>query len=398
MDVVAGPMVEARPGLSGLAPADLEAWLAERGEPAFRARQIADAVWGGSVDSIDAVVPLPAALRRALNEAFRFDTVMETELRTTDGALTEKALHRLGDGALIESVLMHYPARAGSRERHTLCISSQAGCAVGCPFCATGELGFGRDLQTAEILDQVRGASRRLQGEGRRLTNIVFMGMGEPLLNLDRVLAAIEALNDPHRFGLGARHITVSTSGVVPGIRRLTALGPQFTLAVSLHAARDPLRDVLVPLNRRWPVGEVIAAARDHATVTGRRISYEVTMIGGVNDTDADAQAMAALLRGDHAHVNLIPMNPVAHTPWTASPMPVIERFASTLREAGIETTIRRNRGQEVGAACGQLAAERAGEPAAPAVARRRARLVAESAAALLGERSHDPAPAGVLD
>ena len=222
------------------------------------------------------------------------------------------------------------------------------------------------------------------------------MGMGEPLLNLDRVLAAIEALNDRRRFGLGARHITVSTSGVVPGIRRLTALGPQFTLAVSLHAARDPLRDVLVPLNRRWPVAEVVAAARDHSATTGRRISYEVTMIGGVNDTEADATAMVDLLRGDHAHVNLIPMNPVAHTPWKASPMPVIERFAATLREAGIETTIRRNRGQEVGAACGQLAAERAGEPPAPAVARRRARLEAESAAALLGERSHEPAPAGV--
>ena len=222
------------------------------------------------------------------------------------------------------------------------------------------------------------------------------MGMGEPLLNLDRVLAAIEALNDRRRFGLGARHITVSTSGVVPGIRRLTALGPQFTLAVSLHAARDPLRDVLVPLNRRWPVAEVIDAARDHSKATGRRISYEVTMIGGVNDTELDAQAMADLLRGDHAHVNLIPMNPVAHTPWTASPMPVIEQFASTLRGAGIETTIRRNRGQEVGAACGQLAAERAGEPPAPAVARRRARLVAESAAALLGERSHEPSPVGV--
>ena len=221
------------------------------------------------------------------------------------------------------------------------------------------------------------------------------MGMGEPLLNLDRVLASVEALNDPARFGLGARHITVSTSGVVPGIRRLTALGPQFTLAVSLHAARDPLRDVLVPLNRRWPIAEVVAAARDHAKATGRRISYEVTMIGGVNDTDLDAAAMADLLRGDHAHVNLIPMNPVAHTPWTASPMPVIERFAATLRDAGIGTTIRRNRGQEVGAACGQLAAERAGEPPAPAVARRRERLIMASADALRGERSHEPAPVG---
>ena len=398
MDLALAPVAADRPGLSGLEPSAFAAWLAERGEPSYRARQIADAVFRGTIGSIDEIVTLPGGLRRDIAAAFRFDTLVETDLRLADEGLTEKALHRLADGALIESVLMHYPARRGTRERHTLCISSQAGCAVGCPFCATGELGFGRDLQAAEIVDQVRSASRRLIADGRRLTNIVFMGMGEPLLNLDRVLAAIEALNDPRRFGLGARHITVSTSGVVPGIRRLTALGPQFTLAVSLHAARDPLRDVLVPLNRRWPVAEVVAAARDHARVTGRRISYEVTMIGGVNDTAADAHAMAELLRGDHAHVNLIPMNPVAHTPWTASPMPVIERFAATLRDAAIETTIRRNRGQEVGAACGQLAAERAGEPSAPAVARRRALLVAESAAAFRGERSLDPLPAGVGD
>jgi len=387
----------ATPGISGLTPDELAAWVEAQGEPSYRVRQIADAVWkdGGTTDAA-AFRTLPATLRDALGRDFRLDTVADTEIRLADGGRTEKALHRLDDGALIESVLMHYPARGGSRERHTLCISSQAGCAVGCPFCATGELGFGRDLETAEILDQVRHAARRLAADGRRLTNIVFMGMGEPLLNLDRVLAAVEALNDPRRFGLGARNITVSTSGVVPGIRRLTALGPQFTLAVSLHAARDALRDVLVPLNRRWPVAEVVEAAREHAAATGRRVSYEVTMIGGVNDTDVDARALADLLRGQHAHVNLIPMNPVAHTPWTASPMRVIEAFATTLREAGITTTIRRNRGQEVGAACGQLAAERGGEPPAPAVARRRERLEMASAAALRGERSHDPVPVGV--
>jgi 23S rRNA (adenine2503-C2)-methyltransferase len=388
---------DARPGLSGLTPDELATWVAAQGQPGFRARQIADATWkdGGATEAAT-ILTLPATLRDALQRDFRLDTVADTELVLADGGMTEKALHRLDDGTLIESVLMHYPARGASRERHTLCISSQAGCAVGCPFCATGELGFGRDLEVAEILDQVRNAARRLAVDGRRLTNIVFMGMGEPLLNLDRVLAAVEGLNDPRRFGLGARHITVSTSGVVPGIRRLTALGPQFTLAVSLHAARDSLRDVLVPLNRRWPVADVVGAAREHAAATGRRISYEYTMIGGVNDTELDARALADLLRGDHAHVNLIPMNPVAHTPWQASPMPVIEAFAGTLREAGISTTIRRNRGQEVGAACGQLAAERAGEPPAPAVARRRQRLEVASAAALRGERSEDPAPAGV--
>jgi 23S rRNA (adenine2503-C2)-methyltransferase len=385
-------------GLSGLSPSALDAWFRERGEPAYRARQVQAALWDGATGAASSMSTLPRGLAAALDAGFRWSTVADDEVVLADGGATEKTLHRLADGLTIESVLMHYPARAGQRARHTLCISSQGGCAVGCPFCATGELGFERDLETAEILDQVRSAMARLarREDGAHLTNIVFMGMGEPLLNLDRVLEAVEALNDPGRLGLGARHITVSTSGVVPGIRRLTALGPQFTLAVSLHAARDALRDVLVPLNRRWPVAEVVAAAREHARATGRRISYEYTMIGGVNDTDLDAVALAQLLRGDLAHVNLIPMNPVAHTPWQASPMPVIERFASQLRDAGVPVTIRRNRGQEIGAACGQLAAERAGEPTAPAVARRRQRLEAESARAFLGERSDEPVPAGV--
>ena len=355
LEVLDPSRIDPRPGLSGLEPAELEAWFAARGEPSFRARQVADALWGGPASVAAEVLTLPASIREGLDAEFRWDTVADTETTTADAGLTEKYLHRLSDGGLVESVLMHYPARSGQRERNTLCISCQAGCAVGCPFCATGELGFTRDLETAEILDQVRHARRRLAADGRRLTNVVFMGMGEPLLNLDRVLAAVQALADPSRFGLGARHVTVSTSGVVPGIRRLTALGPQFTLAVSLHAARDALRDVLVPLNRRWPVAEVVDAARDHARSTGRRITYEVTMIGGINDTDADADAIVDLLRDDHAHVNLIPMNAVAHTPWQASPMPVIERFAERLRGAGISTTIRRNRGQEIGAACGQL-------------------------------------------
>jgi 23S rRNA (adenine2503-C2)-methyltransferase len=342
-------------------------------------------------------------LRARLAEAFRVDTIEADEVTVADGGLTEKSLHLLADGALIESVLMHYPARGRRpdgtvlhRERHTVCISSQAGCAVGCPFCATGELGFGRDLETAEILDQVRHAARRLAETGDHLTNVVFMGMGEPLLNLDRVLEAVAALSDPRRLGLGARHVVVSTSGVVPAIRRLTAMNPQFTLAVSLHAARDPLRDVLVPLNRRWPVGEVVAAARDHARVTGRRVSYEYVMISGVNDTDLDADALGKLLRGDLAHVNLIPMNPVAHTPWQASTPERVAAFGARLRRAGVSVTIRANRGQDAGAACGQLAADHAGEPPAPAVAHRREVILRQSEAALRGERSPERLPAGL--
>jgi 23S rRNA (adenine2503-C2)-methyltransferase len=354
-------------------------------------------VWRTNAGTAEELSTLPATLRARIDEAFRVDTIAADDVTVADRGLTEKTLHLLSDGALIESVLMHYPARGfGSagrpihRERHTLCISSQAGCAVGCPFCATGELGFGRDLETAEILDQVRHAAGRLAagGRGRRLTNVVFMGMGEPLLNLDRVLEAVAALADPGRFGLGARHVVVSTSGVVPGIRRLTQLGPQFTLAISLHAARDPLRDVLVPLNRRWPVAEVVAAARDHARTTGRRVSYEYVMISGVNDTDADADALAGLLRGDLAHVNLIPMNPVAHTPWQASTPERVTRFAARVRRGGVGVTMRANRGQDAGAACGQLAADRAGEPSGPAVAHRREVILRQSEAALRGARN----------
>ena len=385
----------ARPGISAADRGLVVAALAELGQPDYRIRQVADAVWRSPAAAWDEVTTLSRPLRAALEARFRFDTVADTEVRSADGGQTEKALHRLADGLLVESVLMRYPARADRRERNTLCISSQAGCAVGCPFCATGELGFGRDLEVAEIVDQVRHAARRLAASERRLSNLVFMGMGEPLLALDSVIEASAILVDPARFGLGARHLAVSTSGVVPGIERLTALRPQWTLAVSLHAARDPLRDLLVPLNRRWPVAAVVAAASAYQVATGRRVSYEYVLIDGINDTPADATALAGLLAGTGSHVNLIPMNPVAHTPWQASPPARVETFAARVRTAGIGVTVRRNRGQEVGAACGQLAAERAGEPAPAVVARRRARLVAASAAALRSAGMMPPGGAG---
>ena len=385
-----------RPGVSGVEPAALAAILEGMGEPAFRSRQVADSVWRSEAAGWDDVTTLGRPLRARLAERLRFDALTATEVRIADDGATEKALHQLSDGRLVESVLMHYPARGARRERNTLCISSQAGCAVGCPFCATGELGFERDLDVAEIVDQVRHARRRLAAGGRHLTNLVFMGMGEPLLNLDAVVEAAVIITDAERFGLGARHLTISTSGVVPGIERLTAMRPQWTLAVSLHAARDALRDLLVPLNRRWPVRAVVAAAAGYAAATGRRVSYEYVMIDGLNDTPADADALARLLAGSGSHVNCIPMNAVAHTPWQASAPDRIEAFANRLQAAGIGVTVRRNRGQEVGAACGQLAAERSGEPAAAAVTRRHERLVAASARALAGERSGEPAPGDV--
>jgi 23S rRNA (adenine2503-C2)-methyltransferase len=382
--------------VSGVEPAALAAILEGMGEPAFRSRQVGDSVWRSEAAGWDDVTTLGRPLRARLAERLRFDALTATELRAADDGATEKALHQLSDGRLVESVLMHYPARGARRERNTLCISSQAGCAVGCPFCATGELGFERDLDVAEIVDQVRHARRRLAAGGRHLTNLVFMGMGEPLLNLDAVVEAAVIITDAERFGLGARHLTISTSGVVPGIERLTAMRPQWTLAVSLHAARDALRDLLVPLNRRWPVRAVVAAAAGYAAATGRRVSYEYVMIDGLNDTPADADALARLLAGSGSHVNCIPMNAVAHTPWQASAPDRIEAFANRLQAAGIGVTVRRNRGQEVGAACGQLAAERSGEPAAAAVTRRHERLVAASARALAGERSGEPAPGDV--
>jgi 23S rRNA (adenine2503-C2)-methyltransferase len=376
-------MRDVRPGLSGVPADDLNRWLSERGQPSYRGRQIADHVWSAAAQTSDQLSTIPHKLRADIEAMFRVSTLAETDITAADNGLTQKALHRLDDGQLIESVLMRYPARGWRRARATVCISSQQGCAVGCPFCATGELGFGRDLDVAEMVDQVRFWRQWLAGVGQRLTNVVFMGMGEPLLNSDRVMQAAAAITDPERFGLGARHITISTSGVVPGMDRLTDERPQYTLAVSLHAARNELRDVLVPLNRRYPVSEVIAAADRYAEATRRRVTYEYVMIDAINDTPHDAAALADVLSGHLAHVNLIPMNPVAHTPWGPSSMERTEAFAARLRESGIETTVRRNRGVDIGAASGPLAADRAGAPAPAAVARRRELLVVQSASAL---------------
>jgi len=390
----------ATPALSELDRPALGALLRDLKVEAYRADQILDAAWRSTAATWGEVTTLGKPLQATLGAALRFEAFSEIVREDAEEGATSKLLLTLHDGEKIEAVLMRYPAdkRRGSGPRATICVSSQAGCAVGCPFCATGELGFTRNLTPGEIQDQVRIARRILRGEGRDLTNVVFMGMGEPLQNADAVLAAIDGITDPKRGGIGQRRIVVSTSGVVPGIARLAAVRPQVTLAVSLHAARNPLRDLLVPLNRKWPVEEVIAAAAAHHRTTGRRTTYEVTMIDGINDTDEDAQALVRVLRGSDAHVNLIPMNAVAHTPWHESTPERIEAIATLLRAAGHSVTIRRNRGRDAGAACGQLAAEQAGAPAPAAVARRRELLVTASAAALKGERTREPiAPSGPL-
>jgi 23S rRNA (adenine2503-C2)-methyltransferase len=360
------PLAGPRPAISEIDPPSLAAWLSARGEPAYRAAQVLAGVHRPDVAGFADLTDLPVALRAALSESFGFSTIADSHVIGADGGLTAKAVHELADGQRIESVLMRYRARGASGERTTICISSQAGCAVACPFCATGQAGFGRQLTPGEIVDQVlhwhRPPWNALGGAaGGGHYNIVFMGMGEPLNNADRVFEAVRLLNDPERLGIGARHITVSTSGVVPGMDRMINELPQVNLAISLHAATDALRDELVPINRKWPVAAVIAAGRRFAARTGRRVSLEYVMIDGLNDTDDQASRLAELAHGWRSHVNLIPLNPTPGSRWSGTPRAGIDRFVEILRHGGVPVTVRDTRGREIEAACGQLHAQLSG-------------------------------------
>jgi len=359
------PLAGPRPAISEIDRTSLAAWLSARGEPTYRGRQLLAGVHRPEVTGFDRLTDLPAPLRRQLSEEFQFSTIAESHVIGADGGLTAKAVHELHDGQRIESVLMRYPARASAGERTTVCISSQAGCAVACPFCATGQAGFGRQLTAGEIVDQVlhwhRPPWRALREMPGGHYNVVFMGMGEPLNNADRVFLAVRLLNDPERLGIGARHITVSTSGVVPGIDRMIEELPQVNLAISLHAATDQLRDELVPINRKWPISEVVAAGRRFAARTGRRVSLEYVMIDGLNDTDEQARGLVDAARGWRSHVNLIPLNPTPGSRWSGTPAEGIARFVRTLRNGGIAVTVRDTRGREIEAACGQLHAQLSG-------------------------------------
>ena len=359
------PLAGSRPAISEIDPDTLAAWLAARGEPAYRVAQILGGAHRSNAADFGALTDLPAGLRAELDAAFRFSAIEVSHVLTADGDQTAKAVHQLVDGQRIESVLMRYAPSGRSAARTTICISSQAGCAVNCPFCATGQAGFGRQLTPAEIVDQVLHWHRppwSALGDGRRgHYNIVFMGMGEPLNNADRVFTAVRLLNDPDRLAIGARHITVSTSGVVPGIDRMIGELPQVNLAISLHAATDALRDELVPINRKWPIAAVIDAGRRFAERTGRRVSLEYVMIDGLNDTLDQAARLADLARGWRSHVNLIPLNPTPGSRWSGTPPDGIERFVARLRTGGIGVTVRDTRGREIEAACGQLHAQLAG-------------------------------------
>jgi 23S rRNA (adenine2503-C2)-methyltransferase len=319
-------------------------------EPAYRARQ----VWEGlhaRVQRPEEMTELPASLRTDLAAALP-PALTEADRRTADDGETTKWLWTLADGARVETVLMRY------RDRVTVCVSTQAGCAMGCQFCATGQAGFQRHLSQGEIVEQVARAMRA--ATPRRLSNVVFMGMGEPLANYDRVWGAVVRLHGD--MGLSARHLTLSTVGIVPGIRRLAKETLPVNLAVSLHAANDELRNELVPVNRRYPLPALADACAEYVSASGRRLSVEWALIDRVNDRGSDAAELAAFARPLGAHVNLIPLNPTPGYAVVGSPRARVRGFRDQLAALGVNATIRVTRGVEIDAACGQLAAARAGQ------------------------------------
>ncbi|MCM6773912.1 23S rRNA (adenine(2503)-C(2))-methyltransferase RlmN [Nocardia sp. CDC159] len=336
--------------------------IEELGLPKFRADQIARQYYARLQADPEQMTDLPAPMRAKVAEALFPPLLTEVRHVVCDDGTTRKTLWRAGDGTLLESVLMRYP------DRNTLCISSQAGCGMACPFCATGQGGLNRNLSTAEIVDQVRAAAAALRdgevaGGPGRLSNIVFMGMGEPLANYKRVVAAVRRITSPAPDGLGIsqRNVVVSTVGLAPAIRKLADEGLSVTLAVSLHTPDDELRDTLVPVNNRWPVAEVLDAARYYADKTGRRVSVEYALIRDINDHPWRADMLGAKLHqalGPRVHVNLIPLNPTPGSKWDASPKPVEREFVRRVEAQGVPCTVRDTRGQEIAAACGQLAAE----------------------------------------
>jgi 23S rRNA (adenine2503-C2)-methyltransferase len=332
--------------------------VAELGLPAFRGKQLANQYYGRLIADPHQMTDLPAAVRDQVAETMfpkLLDAVREIEC---DAGETRKMLWRAVDSTTFESVLMRYP------QRNTVCISSQAGCGMACPFCATGQGGLARNLSTAEILEQVRAAAVELRDRDHgRLSNIVFMGMGEPLANYNRVLAAVRRITEapPHGFGISARAVTVSTVGLAPAIRKLADERLGVTLALSLHAPDDELRDTLVPVNSRWKVSEALDAARYYADLTGRRVSIEYALIRDINDQPWRADLLGKRLHGalgPLVHVNVIPLNPTPGSKWDASPKAAEREFVRRVRERGVSCTVRDTRGREIAAACGQLAAE----------------------------------------
>ena len=352
--------------LADLDPPGRRAAVAALGQPEYRADQLSRHYFARLTDDPAEMTDLPAGVRAELGGALLPPLLTAQRELECDGGTTRKTLWRAFDGALVESVLMRYP------DRVTMCVSSQAGCGMACPFCATGQAGLTRNLSAAEIVTQVFAGARAMAagavpGGVGRVSNVVFMGMGEPLANYRSVLAAVRRISDPAPAGLGIsqRSVTVSTVGLVPAIRKLAAEGLSVRLAVSLHAPDDELRDDLVPVNRRWKVAEVLDAAWDYAAATGRRVSIEYAMIRDINDHGWRADRLASLLAGRLAHVNLIPLNPTPGSKWTASDPAVAAEFLDRLAARGVPVTVRDTRGTQIDGACGQLAASTAGFPGA---------------------------------
>lgn len=351
--------------ITGLTKKDLEGVLAAWGEPPYRAKQIGDWLYRKPIQGFAEMTNLSLALRDHLAAEFLFQSLTPVKEVTSRGGNSTKVLFRLQDGRTIESVLMLY------EKRQTVCVSSQVGCAFGCPLCTTGACGFERNLTPAEIIDQVLFFSRRLRAADKAVTNVVFMGMGEPLVNFDAVWQAIESLVLPDFLNLGARRITISTSGIVPGIQRLAREGLQVNLAVSLHAPNNALRDKLVPPNRMYPLEKLIPACQQYFESTHRRITFEYVLIKDVNDSPQHAIELGNLLRGINCYVNIIPVNPSEFTEFRPPPRARIEAFSQMLARHHVANTVRLRRGLDIEAGCGQLRA-RTGEtsgkkpPAAP--------------------------------
>ncbi len=350
--------------ISGMTGSELESLVASLGEPGYRAKQLRHWIYQKQAFSFDEMKNLPADFRQRLATQTRLHSLKSVyEVIGQDG--TVKTLFKLADGSTIESALMSYHEDSSERRR-TICVSTQAGCAIGCPFCATGQQGFQRNLTPGEIIDQVLYFARYLQKahqEGNnetdktsnRVTNIVFMGMGEPLANYDALWRAIELLNAPDGFGLGARNMVVSTAGLVPQIKRFSREKLQVGLAVSLHASDNKLRDRLVPVNRRYPLEQLIPVCRNYCQATGRRISFEYALFHNINDSTAQAHSLAGLLRGMNCHVNLIPANDTGDRTFRPTSRRDILAFERELRQSGINVTLRQPRGQDINAGCGQL-------------------------------------------
>ncbi len=337
--------------LTDLTREALAEWCEAAGERPFRADQVRRWLFGKRVESFDEMHDVPAKLRDRLKEEFDlFTSEIDRHQVSSDG--TEKLLLRLRDGEHVEAVLMR------EEKRRTVCISTQVGCGMGCVFCASGLLGLRRNLSTGEILEQILRLDRLLPSAEERITNVVVMGIGEPLANLPNLLPAVDTLNEKGAMGIGARRITISTVGLPDRMRELAAHGKGYNLAVSLHAPNDELRNRLVAVNDKIGVEAILAAADDFFEKTGRRVTFEYVLLEGLNDSAACASELAERLRGRNAHVNLIPMNRVSETGFRGPPMEIAKHFAAILEKAGTPATIRKKKGADIDAACGQLRLE----------------------------------------